>query len=83
MLRKIGLEVPKDVALVSYYNTPWSTETGIQISSVDINISEIAKKAVQLVDASQGEKPLQLKRVSVEPTLIVRESSGINIQNSK
>lgn len=71
-IRKLGLKVPDDLALVGYYDTPLCQYCEVPLSSVSINVAELARHTVERVRAEDG----QHARMAVKPELIVRESCG-------
>jgi LacI family transcriptional regulator len=75
-LHDAGLEVPGDVALVGMDNTPLSELMWPPLTSVDLGSAERARIAAELllerIDGSEAEPRV----VGVEPTLVVRASSG-------
>ncbi len=69
---ELGLKLPDDLALVGLYNTPWSHEGPIPLTSIDCGLEELARLAVALLLAGDQEPRLQY----VQPKLIIRKSSG-------
>ena len=75
-LRTAGKAVPDDVALVGMDNTNLSEVTSPPLTSVDIGSGERARLAAELLLA-RIEHPNRRQRVlTVDPTLVVRESCG-------
>lgn len=72
VIRASGLSIPRDLALVGYDNTPWSTDFEIPFTSVSIQEEEIGRLAV---DELLGGSP-QPRLIEVAPRLVVRASSG-------
>ncbi len=69
-IRKVGLKVPDDLALVGYFNTPHARGE-FPLTSVSIQESEMAAIAAKkIIEGGPHE------RIMVKPKLIVRESSG-------
>lgn len=67
----LGLRIPEDLAIVGYYNTPWSRFSLPTLSSVSIGekkISEILCEKIASAEFQPGE-------MLVKPQLIIRESS--------
>ena len=75
-LRDAGLDVPGDVALVGMDNTPLSELVWPPLTTVDLGSAERARIAAELllerIEGSEAEPRV----VGVEPTLVVRASSG-------
>jgi LacI family transcriptional regulator len=75
-LRERGLGVPRDVALVGMDDTTLARVTTPTLTSVDLGGAERARIAAELLLA-RIERPNRRPRVvSVEPQLVIRESSG-------
>lgn len=73
-LQILGYHVPEDFSILSYNDTALATMTQPQLSGIHINIEEMVKYAVwmmQRMAKGEGEIPL---RISVPATLVVRES---------
>lgn len=69
-LLKKGYRIPDDLALVGYYNTPWSRLPGMELTSVSTRPDHIVSEACDLI--SQGRFDVQR---TIKPKLIIRESS--------
>lgn len=78
-LKKIGLAVPDDVAVVGYYNTPWCEFSEVPLTSVSIKGEEMAGLTVQCILNNRTDN----KRMLVKPELIIRESSGNKLSKQK
>ena len=73
--RERGLEVPGDLSIVSFDNTPVARFSRPSLTAVDQPIAETFSKAVELlIDAAKGEPPPA--PVVVEGKLVPRESTG-------
>ena len=72
-IKKLGLKVPDDLALVGYYDTPHCKFCEVPLTSVSINIDEIARQTVERINAEDG----QHVRIEVKPELVIRESSVV------
>ena len=59
------------MSLIGYYNTPWSTVTDVQLTSVSIKEEEIPLKLVEILS---GEN--KSNEIVVKPELVVRKSCG-------
>ncbi len=69
--RDLGLEIPGDVSVLGYYNTPWCEAFHPELSSVSIEEEKIADTVAGIIvrGDSEGEKIL------VEPRIIPRGST--------
>lgn len=70
VLRERGYKIPGDIAVVGYFNTPWSEYPNCPLTSVSICEDEIVRK---VFDMFKGvEKPSQLTQM---PRLVIRDST--------
>lgn len=70
-VRSRGLRVPQDIAVVGYYNTPWTELCEVPLSSVSVREPEIARATVAAF--AQDYAPGTV--ITIEPELVVRDSS--------
>lgn len=73
-LQIMGYQVPEDFSILSYNDTVLATMMQPKLSGIHINIEEMVKHAVWLMEkmaTGEGEIPL---RISVPATLVIRES---------
>ena len=75
-LHDAGLDVPGDVALVGMDNTPLSELVWPPLTSVDLGSAERARIAAELLLERIEGSEVEPRIVSVEPSLVVRASSG-------
>jgi DNA-binding LacI/PurR family transcriptional regulator len=66
LMRKQGLDIPGDVAMVGYYNTPWAD--ALDLTSLSIRADFISAKAVEAIRT--GKKI----RLDVKPEFVFRKS---------
>ena len=71
---QLGLRVPEDVAIVGYDNSSIARWPAYSITSVDGNIPDMARLAVDAVVEASG-SPRSEKRITVAPRLIRRRSA--------
>lgn len=64
-----GLEIGKDISVVGFFNTPWSTKLYPALSTVSIKEKELAEKASQAIMENWQNETLKIK-----PELIIRDS---------
>ena len=72
-LRELGRAVPRDVALVAFDDSPWTTLTTPELSVVAQPAYEIGRVAAELLATSSVERPA--RTIVLSPTLVVRASS--------
>jgi len=65
-LKKQGLRVPEDVALIGYFNTPWAETCGF--TSVCIRQEDIVRTAWECLDSGED------RTVMIEPRIVFRDS---------
>ncbi len=71
-----GLNVPEDLAVIGYWNTPWAEMTRVPLTSVSIGEEEITRLALdRLLKAARTKAPLS-GRILVKPRLVLRQSCG-------
>ncbi|MEK6794300.1 MAG: substrate-binding domain-containing protein [Spirochaetota bacterium] len=74
VIKKLGLSVPNDLALVGHDNTPWCTHMEVPLTSVSIKEEEIARIAAERI-LTRNFTP---ERIVITPELIVRASSDVS-----
>ena len=72
-----GMKVPEDVAITGFYNTPWSFESEVPLTSIDVQPEKLGKMAVELLLSGRKEV------ICHKPVLHVRNSSSTNIKEIK
>jgi LacI family transcriptional regulator len=71
-----GLRIPQDIAFVGCDNLHYDSSLKAPLSSIDHHSDLVGVRAAELLlKLLKGEKPGALRRVVLEPTLVVRESS--------
>jgi DNA-binding LacI/PurR family transcriptional regulator len=76
-VKKIGLKIPDDLALVGYYDTPWTEMFDPVLTSVSIKEESIAELAVKKALSTRYRN----ESVIVEPELVIRDSCGYKLKN--
>ena len=71
-IRRLGLRVPQDVAVVGHNNTPWTEWAEVPLSSVDIQQAEIARIIVENLTGHYHPGEV----MTVQSKLVVRASSA-------
>ena len=71
-----GLNVPVDLSLVGYWNTPWAEMARVPLTSVSIREDEIARLAADQLMRAFNEGVCEDELTVVQPALVVRASSG-------
>ncbi|MGO4235494.1 LacI family DNA-binding transcriptional regulator [Pseudarthrobacter sp. YAF2] len=74
-----GINIPEDLALVGYNDTPLSARLPTPLTSVRVPLDQIAATAIDLI-VNPGVEPLIRRSM---PTLIPRQSSGTPRRTSK
>lgn len=78
-IRRRGLRVPQDFALVSCQREPLGWSSDVRITSVDRRENRIALKAVQCLVGDierPAYEPRPIQRITVPPRLVVGDSCG-------
>lgn len=75
VLTRKGMRVPNDFAIVGYYNTPWTEQVDVPLTSVSVRVDRIAELAAEIgTGAVQREERVFM----VAPELVIRESCGFH-----
>jgi DNA-binding LacI/PurR family transcriptional regulator len=74
-IRRAGLSVPKDVAVVGFDNLSFAGLCDPALTTIDQQHEAFATAAVNLMEQILAGKGAQLREVVIEPKLIVRESA--------
>ncbi len=77
-LRQLNIGVPKDIALVSYGNTPLLANEDISITAVNYPQIEVGEKSARLLLDMINDKEIrnEMHQVYLKPELIIRDSCG-------
>ena len=74
-IKKRGLRIPSDIALVSFDNYPLAMFTEPKLTVVDNDVFELGTHAANILLNKIASPNLQMQYSMLSPTLIVRESS--------
>ncbi len=69
---ELGLRVPQDLAVTGLFNTPWATESPVSITTIDMDVNTMARRATELMIGTRH----QTAPYIVPPRLVVRASCG-------
>ncbi len=72
--REKGLDIPRDLSLISFDNTPSVRFTQPRLTAIDQPVAEIASVAVELIIAANKGKELPREQVVVPAKLVKRDS---------
>jgi LacI family transcriptional regulator len=76
-LRRAGLRVPEDVALVGYDAIPLAANLDVPLTTVDLPVADVCREAVAMVlRRLNHEAPDEPQCTMIPPRLIIRASSG-------
>ncbi|MFH0796173.1 MAG: GntR family transcriptional regulator [Candidatus Omnitrophota bacterium] len=70
--RKLNLKIPQDIAIVGYFNTPWTEVFEPKLTSVSVREEEMAHIAVEKIVGGGKKK----EKILLKPRLIIRDSCG-------
>ncbi|HEY8347047.1 MAG TPA: LacI family DNA-binding transcriptional regulator [Symbiobacteriaceae bacterium] len=79
-IRDQGLRVPEDVALVGFDGTPLSAYTDPPLTTVRQPVYEIGRDVAELLLKIIAHPDTEKTRKLIQPTLVIRESSGRRLQ---
>lgn len=74
-IKKRGLRIPQDIAIISFDNYPLSMFTDPQLSVVDNDVFELGSHAAKALLNKLENPNLQMQYSMLSPSLIIRESS--------
>ena len=74
-LREKGLNIPQDIAIVGYDNSPVGEQMSPQLSSIELPYAKMAEVALELLITSLSKPSSQAHIIKMESTLKVRGSS--------
>lgn len=74
VIHQSGLEVPRDISLISFDNTPVVRFTQPPLTAIDQPIAETVSRAVELIIAQLQDEPVPEGEISVPATLVERAS---------
>jgi LacI family transcriptional regulator len=75
-LRESGLRVPEDVSLIGFDDIPQMSIAHPKITTVHQPLDEMARMAVKLLMEQLENPDAPTRRITLETTLIIRESTG-------
>ncbi|MXP44012.1 LacI family DNA-binding transcriptional regulator [Allopontixanthobacter sediminis] len=75
-VREQGLEVPRDLSVVSFDNTPITRSTRPTVTAVDQPIAETTSRAVELLVAAKRGEEIPEGPINIPVGFIVRESTA-------
>jgi LacI family transcriptional regulator len=78
-LHALGIEVPREIALVGMDNSALCEMTWPSLTSVDLGSAERARLAVELLLERIRDPAREPRIVGIEPRLVVRASSGVTL----
>ncbi|MEO8546911.1 MAG: LacI family DNA-binding transcriptional regulator [Sphingomicrobium sp.] len=75
-IRARGLDVPRDLSLISFDNTPIVRLVQPPLTAIDQPVAETTARAVELIIAAERGQPLPAMPVIVPATLVERQSTA-------
>ena len=76
-----GIRVPEDISLISYDNLYLNKIISPRLTSIDQNLEELARRAIEMADDLINKKET-LDRIMIEPHLVEGESVGKKNENN-
>ena len=67
--RLLNWDIPDDIGIIGYFNTPWVDTFFPSLTSVSIKEKEIAKKTSEIIIKNEE------KEIIIKPELVVRDST--------
>ena len=76
-IREHGLQIPRDISVVGFYDIRESLYAAPPLTTVQVPVQQIALMAAQqIVNQIKSTEPIPNISLTVQPRLILRESSG-------
>jgi len=76
-LQNSNLRVPADVSVIGFDNIKATEYTSPRLTTISQNLDEIGKIATQCLLNRLHGTALSMKDITIEPKLVIRESTGI------
>ena len=77
VFKENGIRVPEDVSLIGYDNSPITSDYFMKMTTIDENGVQIGREAARiLLDRMNKDSKKALTKISIPPTLIVRETTA-------
>lgn len=74
--RENGLHIPDDLSIVSFDDIEFSAMKGIELTTISQHVDKMSEHAARLMLKQLEKKDTKPERVILEPTLIVRKTTG-------
>lgn len=75
--QKSGIRVPEDLSIVSFDNINISAMKNIELTTISQHVDEMSEHAARLMLKQLKDRDSKSERVILEPTLIVRNTTGL------
>ncbi len=69
---KLGISVPDDLAITGFFNTPWSENSPVKVTTVNFDLNKMASQITTMA----AHPPAENKVVYIKPELIIKNSCG-------
>lgn len=79
--REAGLTVPNEMSVVASCNTTLLEMINPPVTCADVHIELHIERALELIEATLGTKPIAAKNDLIAPSLVIRESVAPRTQN--
>lgn len=74
--RENGLSIPEDLSIVSFDDIEFSAMKGIELTTISQHVDKMSEHAARLMLKQLEEKDAKPERVILEPTLVIRKTTG-------
>lgn len=68
-------QIKDKICMVGFFDTPWSQATEQKMTTVSLNLDQIAENAVNIIKMIESNSSLSTILMKVRPTLVIRETS--------
>ncbi|MFC1975918.1 LacI family DNA-binding transcriptional regulator [Chloroflexota bacterium] len=74
--QRAGLRIPQDMSIIGIDDQPFCTYLNPTLTTIDMSIIEIGKRAIQMLLDRMSGKRITTERVILRCPLVIRESTG-------
>ena len=75
-MQEEGLRVPQDISVVGFDDIPWAAFNNPSLTTVRQPLAKMGQIAAETVLGMIEENKQQPSEIAIEPTLVIRESTG-------
>ena len=77
VLKQAGIRIPEDLSIISFDNTPISSSSGIELTTIDRHVEETSQTAVRLMLKQLHDPSAEPEKPIIMPTLVIRKTTAL------